>query len=436
MGSQPSPPTLDTNQSKALTRADYELKEEFLPRLTTASGTAGRDQISRQMEMALRGFSNPASVVYGGQISDIQKKILDLKKYPTKNAAEISKLQGQITNLQKRDPVGDLQKAFRPEFQQRDNLLKQMGAAGKTSREFNQYQRALKKGLKAQTVTAAQAKTVRGRAAGMGQVADVRAGQVGEGALGQTLMEQAMTKAASDGRLSDEASRDATQAARQGMAARGMATGSAGLAAEMLNRDRFARQRQFEDLGFAQGVQAQDLGRQFQNVGNTLAADQGNQQTQFGRQQIISGNQQQMNMANMQAGNQMNQFNAGMRQDSNMFNANARWTAGQANMGYLGQAAQNMDTERARQLGLSTDAYNFRLSTNPMLMLAGIGSPYAQQTASAVGPATSLMGGQNVTPIYSGGSPGTAGQNMMLAGTLGGGTLAAGGTIAGAAILV
>jgi hypothetical protein len=50
-------------------------------------------------------------------------------------------------------------------------------------------------------------------------------------------------------------------------------------------------------------------------------------------------------------------------------------------------------------------------------------------------PAMQMVSGAQFTPQYSGGSPGTAGQNMMLAGTLGGGALAAGGMVAGAAII-
>jgi hypothetical protein len=50
--------------------------------------------------------------------------------------------------------------------------------------------------------------------------------------------------------------------------------------------------------------------------------------------------------------------------------------------------------------------------------------------------AMGMVGGaQGMNPMYSGGSPGTAGQNMMLGGALGGGALAAGGTIAGAVII-
>lgn len=51
--------------------------------------------------------------------------------------------------------------------------------------------------------------------------------------------------------LSPEQMREATQSARQGMAARGMATGQAALGAELLNRDRFASQREAQRRAFA-----------------------------------------------------------------------------------------------------------------------------------------------------------------------------------------
>jgi hypothetical protein len=51
------------------------------------------------------------------------------------------------------------------------------------------------------------------------------------------------------GMLSAQDTRDATQQARAAMAARGMATGNAGIGAELLNRDRFVQQRRAQDLG-------------------------------------------------------------------------------------------------------------------------------------------------------------------------------------------
>jgi hypothetical protein len=59
--------------------------------------------------------------------------------------------------------------------------------------------------------------------------------------------------------------------------------------------------------------------------------------------------------------------------------------------------------------------YNFRLQTNPKLMLAGLGSPYANFTPQALG----LMNNTNVQPIYSGGQLGSPGAFQTIMGTAG-----------------
>jgi hypothetical protein len=427
---------MDVNQSKALTQADYDLKIKNTPQMVETTGKAGREEAARNIGFGLQGFNDPASVVYGGQIEDLGEKnaALTAQRKATSDPKEKRRIQAQIdannkriTGLRKSDPVGDLRKAFAPQFAQRDRIVGDLNKARGATVAYDRMQKALQRGLGAQQVGQRQGTLSRAAAAGIGQVADVRAGQVGAGALGGTLMEQAMRKAQSDGTLSAEASRDAVQSARSGMAARGMATGSAGLAAEMLNRDRFSRQRQFEDLAFAQGVQTQDLGRQFQNVGNTMQADLANQGTQLTREQIISQNMQGANLANMQAANNMSQFNTGLASETDRFNAMQRTDAGRFNLGLLQTSAQAADQERARSLGLGQSAYNFALQTDPKMMLAGLGSPYANFTPQALG----LMGNQNVQPIYSGGSAGTYGQNMAMFGSL----MNAGGQLGSAAIM-
>jgi hypothetical protein len=52
-GSQPSPPKLDTAASQRLTKADYELKEQFTPRLTRATGDAARREYRKNLELGL-----------------------------------------------------------------------------------------------------------------------------------------------------------------------------------------------------------------------------------------------------------------------------------------------------------------------------------------------------------------------------------------------
>lgn len=258
MGSQPSPPTLDTAASQRLTRADYELKDEFSPRLTKSAGIASRNEYQQNLEYGLRTL-------------------------------------GDASLRQRYEAV------MPEEVARRNQLLSSMDSAVGPSAEYTRLQQQLQ-------------------------------GSVGERA----------------GMLTPEQQRDAVQGARAAMAARGMATGNAGAVAEIVNRDRFMQQRRAQDLGI------------------------------------------------------------------------------------LGQSAALADQERARQLGMRGDAYNFSMASNPNVMAIGAGSPYANITPNALG----LMSSRNVEPIYSGGSPGTYGTNMMLAGTIGGGALAAGGTIAAASILV
>jgi hypothetical protein len=418
-GKQPSPPTLDYGASQRLTRADYELKEEFIPRLTDRTGDAGREEYARNLGFALRSFTDPASVIYSREIADankelaaareqaasmdswrssgaggifgvatgnqrfdpINKKWISNAEYDRLRAAAPSRVASAEANLARytqADPVGDLQRTFAPEFAARDRLLGQMEAAASSTAEYNRMQQALGRGVSTQ-----QADMER-----------VQAQQTDESALGRSLMDDAMRKVAQGGQLSPEAQREATQSARQAFAARGMATGNAAAGAELLNRDRFARQREFENLGFAQTVEANDLARR---TGNTQL-------------------RQQAGMQNAQAFNQLSQFNTLQRADTDRFN-----------LGLLQTSAQAAEGERLRQLGLGESAYNFRLQTNPKMMLAGLGSPYANFTPQAIG----LMGGQNVQPIYTGGQFSSGGMGGAL---MGGAMGALGGAASGAAL--
>ena len=81
------------------------------------------------------------------------------------------------------------------------------------------------------------------------------------GALGQALTREAETRAANIGGLTPEEERQAIQQARAGMAARGMATGNAGLGAELLNRSQFQRARRSEDLALIGSVGQADEAR-------------------------------------------------------------------------------------------------------------------------------------------------------------------------------
>lgn len=142
----------------------------------------------------------------------------------------------------------------------------------------------------------------------------VQAGQVGEGALGASLYDQAMNAnglgavgqqlqdragqfANSTGELSADELRQLDQSIKEGYAQRGTLDSGQAISAEALGRLTNTRERMLQDLGiasslnqvsqaelganraFAQGVQGADVGRQFGNVANTLQSDIANQQT-------------------------------------------------------------------------------------------------------------------------------------------------------------
>jgi len=357
-GQQAQAPSLDVAESLKLSQGQIDQLIRNAPNLVQQIGDISRRQDAQNTAFGLDMLVRPNEVLNRGKIEPLrarQKQIAqnirklerkdDLNK---KQQQRLKTLQGrqqrvgeQIAAVQSSDPLGDLTSTFAAEYGERDNLIGAMrGALGSTA-EYNRMQEALGRGVTAQQTEAGQ--------------------------LGDRLMGEAMAKMDQGGRLSAEATRDATQAARAGMASRGMATGNAGLAAELLNRDRYSREREFQNLGFARGVQSEDLGRR--------------------------------------------QTNTAMRADTDRFN-----------MGLLGTSAQAADAERARQLGTQQDIYNFSMSTNPRMMLAGLGSPYANLTQPAFDRLGAITG--SVQPQYSGGQFSSGGLGTSLAaggmGALGG----------------
>ena len=417
--SQQKSPTIDPAQ----TGAQMQIFNQNIGPTTRAVGNANRNDIIAQSNFGFRMLGDSGELLNAPKLKTLrgQAKKADDRIKALENAikkgskpAKVAQWQAELDRLTTAKTERDtkiatlsdpnfaanrIKNTFSEQYAMRDQQAGRMRDAQTPTAEYSRMQDAFGRGIQAQTLGQRSAALSQANAAGMGQVADVRAQQVGAGALGDTLMGRAMQMANSQGMLSPEASRDAVQSARQGMAARGMATGSAGLAAELLNRDRYSRQRMFQDLGFAQGIQGQDLERQLANAGNVLRADQGNQQTQFGREQIISGNQQQANLANMQAANNMSQFNTTLAANTDLNNANFADSTNRYNMGLLEQSSLRANEEQARQLGLGTDIYNFMMSTDPKLMAAGVGNPYAALTGSTSA-AANVVGPIAMNPQY------------------------------------
>jgi len=253
-----------------------------------------------------------------------------------------------------------------------------------------------------QEVDDVRSRNVRGNAAERALMSGARGG----GLLGQ--LEQQASNDLSLGRsLSAEQERDAVQSARAGMAARGLATGNSALAAEMLNRDRFATQREAERRAFAGNVlnqganirqAASDINfrRQDTNAGRALQADLANQQTDFSTGQFNTSNRQQMSLANMANRQQANlanfdfdtnraMTNAQMGQQNQQFNAGNQQQMSLANMANR-QQANLANQQTALSLGLTqgqfdqaANAANFDSANQRAFTEAG----YSQQAAMA-----------------------------------------------------
>jgi hypothetical protein len=404
-GQQAQAPTLDVGQSTALPKEIISLLKREAGPVTQVLGSASRQQDVANRLFGLRSLTNPGEAL-GRQLERETRPLLasaqkELKPYlgakprtdrktgetfymvgkqrlsaddfeARKSSLEssVDQYNRDLSQARNYDPIAELTGAFKDEYGMRDQLLGNMRQSIGSTAEYSRFQDALGRGVQAQ-----QADMER-----------MQAQQTDESSLGRSLMDEAARKMAQGGQLSPEAQREAVQSARQGFASRGMATGNAALGAELLNRDRFARQREFENLGFAQGVEANDLARRTQN---TLL-------------------RQQAGMQNAQAFNNLSQFNTLQRDATN-----------RANMGFLGQSAALSDAERTRQLMTQQDMYNFSMSTDPRMMLAGMGSPYANMASPAASSLTSMIG--MAQPQYSGGqfsSGGGAGAAMGAGGAL------------------
>jgi hypothetical protein len=235
----------------------------------------------------------------GGRPGKMAKWQAELAKLTAANTGRDSK----IAELSSPDfAANKIRNAFSEQYGMRDSLLGRLSGAISPTSEYSRMQDALGRGVQARTTEA--------------------------GMLGDRLMSQALTKVDQGGRLSPEAERDATQSARASMAARGLGTSGAGMAAEFLNRDRYSRQRDMENLSFASGVQSADLARR--------------------------------------------QANNAMMGDTDRFN-----------LGLLGQSAMAADQERLRQLNVGQDQYNFAMSTDPRNAVMSLGQPFNRLTGAA-----------------------------------------------------
>lgn len=195
------------------------------------------------------------------------------------------------------------------------------------------------------------------------------------GLLGQ-LESQASNDLALGRSLSAEQEREAAQSARAGMAARGLGVGTSAVAAEMLNRDRFAAQREAERRAFASGVLNQATGvRQAAN------------QAYASRMDANRGRMLQASLANQAARLNFNQSNAQLLQQARLANQSAGLQAQQANQAANARAAEFQQSETLRAALSNQQARLAQSSEQARLQQAAIGASFDAAQQRAIGEA-------------------------------------------------
>jgi hypothetical protein len=219
-----------------------------------------------------------------------------------------------------------------------------------------------------------------------------------------------MNQMSPDGSLTPAEMRQAEQQVRASYAARGMAMSPQAISAEVQNRLVNQRQRQMENLGvaqnvnaqlqqeqaanrgFATGVYGQDVNLQSQNVANRMQAQQLNQQyglqaqlaNQSAGMTAAQANQQalmQSQLANQQAGLTVGQANQQALMQAQQLNQQAGLTVGQANQQALMQAQlanqqANLGADQANRASSQQQYQNY-------IQNLGQGSQLADQQLAA-----------------------------------------------------
>jgi hypothetical protein len=331
------------------------------------------------------------------QLAKVDANITKFQQTSSRLSTEINNQYGRLDawkegNLEGARTGADMLREQFPELQRTLDeaapYLDRMGQPGATGERLME---ALGQGYTANTLGGpTMYRPDQVQAVNAARVGDVRAQQVGAGTLGNTLLGRAQQMAQSDGRLSPEANRDAAQAARQAFAARGLGTSAGSAAAELLNRDRYSRQRMFQDLGFAQGIQSDDVDRQIRNAQNTLTGDIANQ-----------GTAANLSMSDQRAAMDAQRFNQMSNQQANEFfqseegrrfiaNEEARRLGNQQNIGMLGQAFTTDRMINQEGLGAALQRGQLESAANPANMMLGMYSAGQPTGTQALGPATSL----------------------------------------------
>jgi hypothetical protein len=215
-------------------------------------------------------------------------------------------------------------------------------------------------------------------AAGQVGTSDAQYGALGSSLYGQALQanqptaltgalgQQGLRMATNPGQLTPEEIRAATQGSREKYAASGRLDDNAGITGEALARAGASRDRMFQDLSAAQGINAQQLGAQQMGqqfaqgvLGQNLGLQQFNIQNRLGADQFNVDSSLRASLANQATGLQASMANQGASLDAQRLNQAANMEAGRFNI-LNSQNVQGQNQAAQMQAALANQAYNYQ----------------------------------------------------------------------------
>jgi hypothetical protein len=218
------------------------------------------------------------------------------------------------------------------------------------------------------------------RVTGIGDRLLGQAGQINtqETGLESELRRQAMDDLALGRSLSPEQMREAAQSTRQAFAARGLGTGMGSAAAEILNRDRFATQRQDQRRAFAMGAN--------QNIEGTLGARRALSADMLGSSANIYGAGGQLRLAGDTAAGNMLQSSGNMALNA----SNALATQNPYNIALGGLGSGTGVIQGAS--GMASDIAGFNTNMQASMYNSYMNNQAARQAANTTAGATRQAG--------------------------------------------
>lgn len=270
--SNPAPPPLKQFSPTDFANAQIATVRAYgdmLPGLAQNLGAVNRQQGTLDLKQYVDFIRDPGMALYGASIQNFENenkgtraKIDDLQAIlsskPKAKKVQFTNDKGEKVKITRAEAERKIQ-GWQSDISRNETEIGKARASGKDFDLNAEYTKAFPEITRAQDAFKAQL----GAAAtptSQYQAAQNYFDEATTTGTQRILEDQAARELALGRSLTPEQEREATQAARAGMAARGLGVGSAAAAAEILNRDRYATERESQRRDFANAVMRQGIG--------------------------------------------------------------------------------------------------------------------------------------------------------------------------------